>query len=136
MGPPVYLDTSAVLRATIESGTTPSIAEQIRNASALVTSRLSLVESARAFLRLRALRAAPAARLDAAEHDADALWARCDLFELTPDVCAAAARVSPALPLRALDALHLATFLSARRRLPDLTLLTADERLREAVARA
>jgi len=136
MGPPVYLDTSAVLRATIESGTTPAIEAQLRDASALVTSRLSLVESARAFLRLRALRAAPAARLDAAERDANALWARCDLFELSPDICAAASRVSPTLPLRALDALHLATFLSARRRLPGLALLTADERLRNAVARA
>jgi predicted nucleic acid-binding protein len=35
-------------------------------------------------------------------------------------------------PLRALDAIHLATFVLARRRLQALELLTADERLAEA----
>jgi len=35
-------------------------------------------------------------------------------------------------PLRTLDAIHLATFVLARRRLEGLELLTADERLQEA----
>jgi len=38
--------------------------------------------------------------------------------------------------LRALDALHLATFLNARRRLDDLEILTADSRLQDAAAGA
>jgi hypothetical protein len=42
------LDTSAVLRAILENGITPEIEARIATAPALVTSRLSLVESSRA----------------------------------------------------------------------------------------
>ena len=42
-------------------------------------------------------------------------------------------KVAPTKALRTLDALHLATFLIARRRLEGITFLTADERLRRAV---
>ena len=49
----LYLDASAVLRAVLESGTSPEIELQIEQAPAVITSRLSIVESARAFHRLR-----------------------------------------------------------------------------------
>jgi hypothetical protein len=52
-GSPLYLDTSVALRATLERGTTPEIEARIAAAPLLVTSRLSLVESSRALLRLR-----------------------------------------------------------------------------------
>ena len=47
-------------------------------------------------------------------------------------VCDLATHIAPDGVLRALDALHLATFLLARRRLEDLEFLTADARLEEA----
>jgi hypothetical protein len=43
-----------------------------------------------------------------------------------------ATQVAPQLALRTLDALHLATFVLARRRIEGLELLTADGRLAEA----
>jgi predicted nucleic acid-binding protein len=49
----VYFDTSAVLRVMLEKGTTPGIEKRIARAPALITSRLSLVESARALHRIR-----------------------------------------------------------------------------------
>jgi predicted nucleic acid-binding protein len=49
----LYLDTSAVLRAVLETGTTPEIESEIQRARALITSRLSLVESTRVVHRLR-----------------------------------------------------------------------------------
>jgi predicted nucleic acid-binding protein len=55
MSPSLYLDASAVLRAILENGTSPEIEARIAAAPALVTSRLSLVESARALHRLRQL---------------------------------------------------------------------------------
>jgi predicted nucleic acid-binding protein len=128
----LYLDTSAVLRAVLETGTTSAMEERIRAARVLVSSRLSLVESCRAFIRLRALGAASEARLVDAERDVAAIWSRCELWEMTRSVCEAACAVAAAQPLRALDAIHLATFVLARRRLDGLELLTADERLREA----
>jgi hypothetical protein len=44
--------------------------------------------------------------------------------------------VTPDTALRTLDALHLAPFLLARRRLEGLELLTADERLEDAASTA
>lgn len=50
----LYLDTSAVLRAVLEGGTTPEMERAIGTAGTLITSRLSLVEAEVAFIRLRA----------------------------------------------------------------------------------
>jgi predicted nucleic acid-binding protein len=128
----IYLDTSAVLRAVLETGTTPEVEGQLREAQALVTSRLALVESARAVHRLRLVGQLSEGRLADAEREIAAVWARCDIWELTPMVCEAARHVAPSTPLRALDALHLATFVAARRRIRGLELLTVDQRLRVA----
>ena len=130
----MYLDTSAALRATIERGTTPEIEARIAAAPALVTSRLSLVESARALLRLRQRGGVAEDRLADAGRELATLWSRSELWELGPAVCDLASHVAPDRALRALEALHLATFLLARRRLAGLELLTADQRLEAAAS--
>jgi predicted nucleic acid-binding protein len=132
MASPLYLDTSAVLRATLEAGTTPEMEARIQAAPALLTSRLSLVESARAVIRVRESYRVPEQELALVERQLDAIWSRCEIWELTPAICELACRVAPRKLLRALDALHLATFLAARRRFDELELLTADDRMREA----
>lgn len=131
---PLYVDTSAVLRAILETGTTPALERRLAKAPTLLTSRLSRVEGARALLRLRReARVAEAGLADAARGLAE-LWARCEIWELTNTVCDLAAQVAPLHALRTLDALHLATFLEARLRLPDLEILTTDQRLAAAAA--
>ena len=132
----LYLDTSAVLRAVIEGGTAPDVERGIQEARMLLTSRLALVESARALIRLRVTGAAPEARLADAERTLAALWSRCEIWEVSPSVCESARQVAPGRALRTLDALHLATFLLARRRIQDIELLTVDERLRDAALAA
>jgi predicted nucleic acid-binding protein len=97
-----------------------------------VTSRLSLVESARALLRIRLQDGVSESRLADARRELDTLWNRCELWELTPAICNLASLLAPDRPLRTLDALHLATFLVARARIEGLELLTADRRLEEA----
>ena len=121
------------MRAILERGTTQETEAGIAAAPVLVTSRLSLVESARALLRLRRQGGVAESRLADARRELDALWTRCELWELTPAVCDLASHVAPDRPLRTLDALHLATFLLARRRIEGLELLTADEHLQDAV---
>jgi predicted nucleic acid-binding protein len=128
----LYLDSSAVLRAVLETGLTPEIDASIHDAQVLLTSRLSIVESARAFHRLRRDGQIAERRLVDAERAVGEIWARCELWELSPAVCELACRVAPRLLVRALEALHLATFLLARRRLGDVELLTADDRLKNA----
>ena len=132
MATALYLDTSAVLRAVLEGGTTPGIEKDIGEASTLITSRLALVEAGRVFHRVRASGGASEEQLADAGRELDALWARCDIWELTPLVCELAGQVAPTRPLRTLDALHLATYLLARRRIAGLELLSADHRLLEA----
>jgi len=129
----LYLDTSAVLRAIVENGTSPEVEARIAAAPALVTSRLSLVESSRALHRLRQLGRVSEAKLADAQREVSAVWARCELWELTPAVCEMARQVAPGSPLRTLDALHLATFVLARERIEGLELVTVDDRLQAAL---
>ncbi|HET9985592.1 MAG TPA: type II toxin-antitoxin system VapC family toxin [Longimicrobiales bacterium] len=131
----LYLDTSAVLRAVLEPGLSPDAERRIGEARVLITSRLALVESARALLRIRQDGRLSEEALADAAREIDAVWARCAVWELTRPVCEFAAQVAPLKALRALDALHLATYLLARRRLGDeVELLTMDRRLAEAAA--
>ena len=136
MSAPVYLDASAVLRAALETGTTPDLETRIRAAPVLVTSRLALVESARVLVRLRTTERVAEQRLADAEREIDAVWARCEIWELTRTVCDLARHVAPTKPLRSLDALHLATFVLARRKLEGLELVSVDSRLTDAAASA
>lgn len=136
VGAALYLDTSVALRATLEQGTTPEIEDRIAAAPVLVTSRLSLVESARALLRVRSQGGAAEQRLADVRRELDGLWNRCELWELSPAVCELASLLAPDRLLRTLDALHLATFILARRRIEGLELLTADKRLQDAAISA
>ena len=136
MAPALYLDTSAVLRAVLEGGTIPDVERRVRAAPILITSRLSLVESARALLRLQQQARLREERLLEAERAIDVIWGRCELWELTASVCDLAQRVAPRRPLRSLDALHLATYVIARRKIGDLELVSADERLLAAAVSA
>ena len=135
-GAALYLDTSVALRATLEQGTTPALERRIAAAPVLVTSRLTLVETARALVGVRLQGGVPESRLADARRALDALWQRCELWELSPAVCDLASVLAPDRMLRTLDALHLATFLVARRRIEGLELLTADRRLEEAASSA
>jgi predicted nucleic acid-binding protein len=136
VGAALYLDTSIALRATLEQGTTPEIEDRIAAAPVLVTSRLSLVESARALLRVRSQGGAAEQRLADVRRELDGLWNRCELWELSPAACELASLLAPDQLLRTLDALHLATFILARRRIEGLELLTADKRLQDAAISA
>ena len=80
------LDTSAVLRAWLEAGSSPDIEARILAAPALVTSRLSLVESFRALLRLRTLGTVTELQLADAERGIDGVWARCEVWELSREI--------------------------------------------------
>lgn len=130
----LYIETSAVLRAVLESGMSPEVEARLAGARRLVTSRLSVVEASRALLRLRREGVVAEAALADAARELDRLWSRCDVWEITAGICDLAASAAPARLLRTLDAIHLATYLTARRRLGDVTLLTADRRLEEAAA--
>ena len=128
----LYLDTSAVLRALLEAGTSLDLEGRIRSARLLVTSRLALVEAARAILRVRTQGEMAEDVLADAMRELDALWARCEVWAITSQACDLAERVAPTRSLRTLDALHLSTSLIARRHIEGLELLTEDRRPADA----
>lgn len=132
MGFALYLDSSAILRPVLEHGLSREVERRIEEAEILITSGLSLIETARAFLRVRLLGERPEAMVADAERSVRALWRHCEIWELSREVCELAEVVAPKAVLRSLDALHLATFVLARREIEDLQLLTTDDRLREA----
>ena len=130
---PLYVETSAVLRTVLEIGASPEIETRLNETERLLTSRLSPVESARAFLRLRRLGELSETAVADAESAVRSVWTRCEILELSGPICDLAERVAPASLLRAIDALHLASFVVARRHIEDLELLTVDNRLLAAV---
>jgi len=126
----LYLDTSVALRVVLESSTDQQ--SQIDAAATLITSRLSLVEAGRSLIRLRVMAQASEEQLADAARELDDLWGRCHIWEITTQVCDTAIQVAPSKALRSLDAIHLATYILARRQLEGLELLTADHRLADA----
>ena len=128
----LYLDSSAILRPVLEMGLSPDVEARLAEAEVLVTSRLSLVETARAFLRVRSLDEKPESLIADAERSVRSLWHRCEIWEVSRQVCELAETVAPGTLLRSLDALHLATYSLARREIEGLEILTADSRLRDA----
>jgi predicted nucleic acid-binding protein len=91
------------------------------------------VESSRGLHRLRQLGQISETKLADAERELNAVWARCELWELTASVCERARQVVPAKSPQTLDALHIGTLVVARERIGDLQLVTADQRLRSAL---
>ena len=128
----LYLDTSVALRMVLEGRANQAEQSQIDAAEVLVTSRLALVEAGRSLIRLRVTGQVSEELLADAARELDDLWARCHIWEITAHVCDAAVQVAPTKSLRSLDAIHLATYVLARRRIEGLELLTSDHRLADA----
>ena len=127
---PIYLDASALVKLFVPEPESDDLNRALTGLTDVIVSDLALTEMASALgLRVRELRLTrdnarrlyrEAARLQAAAHHA----------ELTPPIHRRAERLmlSLATPLRALDALHLATALDAEA----ATVVTFDPRLRDA----
>jgi predicted nucleic acid-binding protein len=98
----------------------------------VVASDLTMVECDRILIRTHAAQLLSDTRfadLKALLDEAAAGW---HLLRLDADTIARARRPFPREPIRTLDALHLASALSARTGVGGLALLTLDRRLREA----
>lgn len=123
----LYLDTSAVLRAILETGTTPELEERIASAEVLITSRLSLIESAR-----------PASRRDPRcvqrSLKRGGVWAQVELLTADERLMAALGhaekfdelettyqQLAPELRYTILSNLSLLSPLEPRRQMPDPT---------------
>ena len=126
----LYAETSAVLRWLFNEPQGDVILDQLRNAAKVATSRLTLVEARRAIRRASreaGLASAQRAKVLSALALAASRWA---LLDLSRAVVERAESEFPVEPIRTLDALHLASALVLREALPDLVVLSTDDRLR------
>ena len=126
----VYAETSAVLRWLFREEHGEQVRATLSRAAKVVTSRLTAIEVCRATRRTerhRRFSTAEAADILAVFAQAAAAW---PMLELTEDIARRAEEAFPAEPVRSLDAIHLASALVLRQSLPDLVVVTADERVR------
>jgi predicted nucleic acid-binding protein len=100
-------------------------------AEVVVTSELTLVECERVLARAFSLKEIGEAAVSDRQAWLQAAVSRWSVIRLDPGILDRAKRAFPSEPLRTLDALHLASALSARSSAPGLVFLTLDERLRK-----
>lgn len=128
----LYADASAVMAWLFDEPVGESVRGLLERATVVVASQLTGLECHRAITRgvvLGRIHEADAAALRSRLSRGMARWT---LFAITSDVVERAGLPFPEEPLRALDAIHLASALLGRRAQPDLELLSLDERVRRS----
>jgi len=128
----LYAESSAVLAWLLGEAEGKLVRRQLASADRVISSDLTLVECDRVLLRclrLGSVSEAEIAERQALLNRATASW---NVMRLDWNVIERARRPFPAQPIRALDALHLASALIARTTLPGLLLLSLDQRVRDS----
>lgn len=126
----LYAESSAVLSWLLAEGAGEAVKEELDGATLIVASDLTLIECDRTLLRARA--AGHLSEFEAIRRRSllEAVSAHWNLVPLGREVVERARRPFPGEPLRTLDALHIASALTARSAMPGLALLTLDQRVR------
>jgi uncharacterized protein with PIN domain len=131
----LYAESSAVLAWLLEQEHGEAVAATLAQSALVIASDLTLIECDRVMNRAVALN--QLRESDAAQRQArlNAVSARWTLLALDEEISERARRPFPAEPVRTLDAIHLASALIARKAVPEIGMLSLDDRVREAAAR-
>lgn len=131
----LYAESSAALAWLLEQQHAELVADTLAQAELVIASDLTLIECDRVLIRAVALDKLQES--DAVDRQArlNAVSTRWTLLALDEEIIERARRPFPAEPVRTLDAIHLASALTARRALPDLAMLSLDGRVRRAADR-
>lgn len=132
----LYAESSAVLCWLFEESAADSVRDSLKAANVVTTSALTVVECDRALIRaitLGHVDERDARRIEALLEESLTNWS---VLDIDTRVWERARRPLPDEPLRTLDALHLCVLLAACTSIPELTLLSLDDRLRRAAIRA
>ncbi|MEO8587719.1 MAG: type II toxin-antitoxin system VapC family toxin [Acidobacteriota bacterium] len=126
----LYAETSAVVAWWLGEVRAADVQNPLAAAEVVITSELTLVECERVLARASALK-----EIGEAEVSDRRAWLRgavskWSVIRLDAGILERAKRTFPEEPLRTLDALHLASALSARSSAPGLVILSLDERVR------
>jgi hypothetical protein len=127
----LYAESSAVLAWLFREAPAPQLKEILAGAELVVASDLTLVECDRALVKAEAagkLSQFEVGQRRALLREASSRWT---LLRIGEEVLDRARRRFPQEPVRTLDSLHLATALAALSTIPDLALLSLDQRVRD-----
>ena len=130
----LYTETSAVVAWLLDEELGDQARSRLAAAEAIHTSDLTLIECDRTFRRAAVtgrLTAAESSRLHAIIDTASAHWT---LHGMDAEIVHRSRRSFPLEPIRALDAIHLATALAVRNLYPHLRVLSFDDRVRANAA--
>jgi predicted nucleic acid-binding protein len=128
----LYAESSAVLSWIFGDPLAEEIFRALQSAQAVVASELTLAECDRVLVRRAQVGDIPEARIAERSAELRRTARHWILFPIDSEILNRVRLPFPAEPLRTLDAIHLATALSAQLDLPDLAILSLDNRVRRS----
>jgi predicted nucleic acid-binding protein len=126
----LYAETSGVLAWLFGEAAQPQVSAILAEADTVVSSDLVLVECDRAIWRAVAMKRTSLETAKEFRRRLVHLTAPWTILRLSRDVVERAREPFPSDLIRALDALHVASALAVRSSMPDLAMLSLDERVR------
>lgn len=130
----LYAESSAVLAWLLGEEAGPGVRRLLATADIVVASDLTLIECDRVLIRAAALGENTEADTAARRAHLTTAAAHWQVLRISPDIVARARQPFPGAPIRTLDAIHLASALTARSAVAGLELLSLDDRVRKAGA--
>ena len=127
----LYAETSAVLSWILDEERGARARSRLAAAAAVYTSDLTLIECDRALRRAAATGRVSASESSQLHTIIDTASAHWTLHGIDPEIVHRSRRSFPHEPVRALDAIHLATALAVRNLMPDVQVLSFDDRIRD-----
>ena len=128
----LYAESSAVLAWLLGAPSGERIRKALARADMILASDLTLIECDRVLIRAHALNEMSEVQMVERRSRLNSVATHWTVLRISPEVVERARRSFPVEPIRTLDAIHVATALLASSALPDLSLLTLDDRIRAA----
>ena len=128
----LYAESSAILAWLLDENFAQEVRNSLAAAEAIVASDLTLIECDRVLIR--AVTRGELTEVEAADRRAHLVAAASHwhILRLAPEIVDRARQPFPGEPIRMLDAIHLASVLTARTAIAGLKLLSLDDRVRKA----
>jgi len=128
----LYAESSAVLAWLLDENSATDVRRSLAAAEIIVASDLTLIECDRVILRVAALGELTEAEAADRRAHLTAAASHWQILRVAPEIVERARQPFPGEPIRTLDAIHLASALTARTAIAGLMLLSLDDRVRKA----
>jgi hypothetical protein len=131
----LYAESSAILAWLLDERSASEVRNSLTAAEVIIASDLTLIECDRVLIRAAIL--GELTEVEAADRRAHLVAAASHwhILRVAPEIVDRSRQPFPGEPIRTLDAIHLASVLTARTAIAGLKLLSLDDRVRKAAKR-